>query len=158
MLLLFFRCFSTASLTCFGFFFFFFNIVRAYLGIRACGGRVYPNKSVSVHHLTLVKKFFCWQRSIHFQDRLNYLSKITFLLVSVFFRGFSFSTVTSGRKVFLFSTPFSVSKLIMLAEVLKEDQALAFLELISAYVNFSNSVIKRMTLVKWLAKGKTVKK
>lgn len=46
----------------------------------------------------------------------------------------------------------------MLAEALREDQTLAFLDLISIYVNFSNSVIKRVTLVKWLAKGKTVNK
>lgn len=46
----------------------------------------------------------------------------------------------------------------MLAEALKEDQALAFLEPISAYVNVNNLVIKRMTLIKWLAKGKTVNK
>ena len=80
--------------------------------------------------------------------------------MSVFFTGFSFSTAMSGRKVFLFSPPFSMllTKVIMLAEVLKDDQALAFLELVSAYVNFSNSVIERMTLVKWLAEGKTVNK
>lgn len=78
-----------------------------------------------------------------------------FLPGSVFFTGFSFSTATSGEKVFLFYLSFSVlpTKVIMLAEVLKEGQALAFLEPTSTYVNFSNSVIIRMTLVKWIAKG-----
>lgn len=79
--------------------------------------------------------------------------------MSAFFTGFSFSTAMSGRKVF-FSPSFSVllTKVIMLAEVLKEDQAIAILEPISVYVNFNNSVIKRMTLFKWLMKGKTVNK
>lgn len=116
---------------------------------------ILTNSRVSVYHLTLVKKFFCWQCSIQFQDRLNYLSKIIFLPVSVFFTGFSFSTAVSDKKVF-FSSSFSVllTKVIMLAEVLNEEQALAFLEPISAYVNFNNSVVKRMTLLKWLAKVK----
>lgn len=65
--------------------------------------------------------------------------------MSVFFTGFSFSTAMLSRKVVLSSLPFSVllTKVITLnLEILKQKQVLAFLEVTSAYENFSNSVIK----------------
>lgn len=106
---------------------------------------ILTNSRVSGDHFTLVKQIFCCQHTMQFHDRLNYLSKITFFSQCLsFLQDFLLAQLCRVERWCYLLPLFSVllTKVIMLAEVLKQKQVLAFLKVTSAYENFSNSAIK----------------
>lgn len=100
------------------------------------------NCRVSGDHFTLVKKIFCSQCTTQFRDRLNYPSKIPFFQCLSFLQDFLLAQLRwVGRWRYLLCLSL-LTEITTLAEVLKQKQVLAFLELTSAYENFSNSAVK----------------